>query len=128
MGDKRQSGFGKDDHAGDKDTGGTGARRMGKMGHHKQVSSDGAWGQYPVRGAGQEESADKSAKWSGAESKGSVTEEEAETAGGGGGRKINVDGNCVGDAVQRQGRGATPGRPLPWPPTRREWRGAMGRG
>ena len=50
-----------------------------------QVSSDGVGGENRAEGDGREESADKSAEWSCAETKGLETWEEAETAGGEGG-------------------------------------------
>ena len=49
---------------------------------HNQVSSNGEGGEYRVRGAGQEDSADESAEWSSAESKGLAMEEEATSTGG----------------------------------------------
>ena len=53
----------------------------GQKNKHDQVSSDRAGGEYRAGGAYQEESADKSAKWSGLESEGSETEAEAATMG-----------------------------------------------
>ena len=63
-----------------------------------------------MRGAGQEESADEIAKWSGAESEGSETEEDATTAGGVGweratrtarvwGAQESGEGDISGDAM-----------------------------
>ena len=58
-----------------------------------------------MRGVGQEESADESSEWSGEESEGLATEEEATTVGGGGGvGKRDADSNVKWDAGQRQGR------------------------
>ena len=56
----------------------TRGRRSGR--EHNQVSSYGAGGEYHKEGPGREESADESAEWSGADSEGLVTEEEADTS------------------------------------------------
>ena len=48
-----------------------------------QISSDGSGREYRAEGTDQEESADESTEWSRNDMEGSVTEEEAETAGGG---------------------------------------------
>ena len=45
-------------------------------------SNDGAGGKYRVDGIDWEESADESAKWSGEETEGSATEEDADTTEG----------------------------------------------
>ena len=57
-------------------------RGRGQMRHHNQEIRDGAGGGCRARGAGQEESADESAKWSSAELEGLATEEEEATNGG----------------------------------------------
>ena len=53
--------------------------------YHNQVSSNGAQGEYRAEEADIEESADKSAKWSGVDSEVLAAEAEAMTTGGGGG-------------------------------------------
>ena len=45
----------------------------GRCQDHHKVSSAGAGGEYRARGAGEEESADESAGWSGTELEGSAT-------------------------------------------------------
>ena len=57
-----------------------------------------------MEGAGRDESADESTKWSAVNGDGLATKEEAETkrAAGGGGRE--ADGNGMGDTVERRTR------------------------
>ena len=108
----------------------------GKDMQRDQVSSDGARGEYRTSGAGQEESVDESAEWSGAELEGSATEEEATTTGGQSGKERSGRRRCEGlrtaaresNLETRWPTGATPGKPPPQPPTRRERGAAMGRG
>ena len=69
--------------------------------HVSRNGSEG--GGYRTEGAGREESADKSAEWSGADTKGSSMEKEAETVGGSGGER-DADGNGVGNTGERRRR------------------------
>ena len=103
---------------------------------HDQVSSDGVGGEYRAGGAGQEEIADKSDEWSGADLEGSTTEEEATTAGRVGGKSRSGrkrQGGCRKAAHEsfqetRRPTGATPGRPPLRTLTRWEREATMGRG
>ena len=119
------------------DNGRAGKRRTGQD-HRDQVSSDGEGGEYCKRGADHEGN-DKSAEWSGADSKetkGSAIEEEAKTAGRAGGECRCVQkrrgkpkkGAWSSNKGKRWQEVATPGKPPPRPPTRREHEAAMGRG
>ena len=73
--------------------------------YHNQVSSNGAQGEYRAEEADIEESADKSAKWSGVESEVLAAEAEAMTTGGGGGvGQCDMGVNGMGDARHRRGR------------------------
>ena len=67
-----------------------------------QVISDGSGEEFCVEGTDQEESADESAEWSGADTEELVTEEEAETVGGLGG---GVQGGASGCRSPRDGWG-----------------------
>ena len=112
--------------------------KRGRQGHD-QVSSNGDGGERRERD-GQEESDDASAGWSGVSaenSAGSETEEDGMTAGRPEGRKETLKATAWGTkyiSVQerymgvRGPAGATPGNPLPRPPTRLECGTAMGRG
>ena len=103
---------------------------------HDQVSSDGVGGEYRAGGAGQEEIADKSDEWSGADLEGSTTEEEATTVGRVGGKSRSGrkrQGGCRKAAHEsfqetRRPTGATPGRPPLRTLTRWERETTMGRG
>ena len=80
--DNRRVGDGdKDDNRKEEDDGGTGARRMGPVNASQSGKQRQSRGEYRARGAGQEESVDESAEWSGAKTEGLTTKEEATTAG-----------------------------------------------
>ena len=60
----------------------TTAQASGRRGQHDQVSSDGAGEEYRARGGAEGESSDESTGWSGGESDGPATDEEATNAEG----------------------------------------------
>ena len=88
----------------------TTARERGIQGQHNQVSSYGEGGEYRVRERAEGESVDESARWSGKDTDGVATDEDATTAEGagrdgkpwtarvGGTQKSGADGRS-GDAM-----------------------------
>ena len=101
-GNERQSG-GRDKDGGDDKDGGTGARRTGPNGTTQSGNQQQIRGGVPHGGgAGQEESADESAKWSGTELEGLATEEEETTAGGAGWENVTRTATAGGtqDSVE----------------------------
>ena len=112
------------------------ARASGRRNEPKsQISSDGSGREYRAEGTDQEESADESTEWSRNDMEGSVTEEEAETAGGGRGGQRDQTATVQVSTGSRAGPlsgstaagGVTPGLSPLRPRMRREREAAMGR-